>query len=76
MTRFYLIQGTISRREESGYTRCNQFPSFYLNAEIQGIVSPGHAEQIAAFVLNPLNDTKTEVRACAQAVDLCYPESL
>lgn len=70
MSKFWLIQGTICRREDSGYTRTNQFPSFYLDGNLLGIVSEAHAIRIACFVLNPLNDPKIEVNACASDVIL------
>jgi hypothetical protein len=52
MSNYWQIQGTISHDREGW--RCNQqIPTFYLNPDIQGIVSPEHALVIARSIIDP-----------------------
>ncbi len=47
----YAVNGTITKD-----TRNIQIPTFYLCANVQGIVSTEHAMQIAKEIVNPFND--------------------
>lgn len=49
----YQIQATVTNRDSERWTKMAQIPTFYLDSEIQGIVSDDHAEHIAGSILNP-----------------------
>jgi hypothetical protein len=45
-----------------------QTPTFFLDANIQGIVDERHAEQIAMDILNPWGDPGLNVHICVVQV--------
>ena len=47
----YAITATAYRRTADGWTVASQVPTFYLNANVQGIVDEAHAKSIALVVL-------------------------
>ena len=63
----YIVQATVTRKTEDGYTCSIQVPTFFLDSGVQGIVSEEHAERIAASVVNPTNDPAVEVHAALAA---------
>jgi hypothetical protein len=64
----YQIQGTIKR---GGVVR--QFPTFYLDSDVQGIVSDQHAKKIAEEVLNPFGDYECSCFATAVPINIPQP---
>lgn len=65
----YAITATITKLTKNG-TITKQIPMFYLDSNVQGIVSAEHAEKIAATIINPFNDTYNyETHIYAQEVD-------
>lgn len=56
----YVIQATVTKLE--GEYHCNrQIPTFFLNENIQGIISEEGAEKIARDIINPTSDPSIEV---------------
>jgi len=55
--KYYQIIAMISIRTKKGVI-VKQVPTFYLAANIQGIISAAHAEQIAREIINPVGMTK------------------
>lgn len=50
--RLYAIQATVKKVDRHhGWTSIRQVPVFYLNADVQGIVSAKHAEIIAREII-------------------------
>ena len=60
----YCIMGTVALLFD-GYKCSKQFPTFYLDSQVQGIVSVEHAVKIARDILNPHNLANIEVNATA-----------
>ncbi len=58
----YAIQAQYVHTTSDGYTSSRQVPTFYLNANVQGIANVQHAERIARDILTaavremPIND--------------------
>ncbi len=52
---FYAVTATVTKKTPEG-TTTYQVPTFYLNANVQGIVDAAHAARIAYEVINPTND--------------------
>lgn len=64
---FYLITGTETL--DTGKGRISrQIPSFFLNSNIQGIVSEEHAVKIAKNILDPWNNADIELSLWATEV--------
>ena len=54
MVKFYQITATVSRKEKD-YRVSVQVPTFYLNANVQGITNEKHAATIARDMLMAVN---------------------
>lgn len=52
---YYIIQATVTKKRPTGNTT-TQIPTFFLDANIQGITSSEHAAQIAHGIINPTKD--------------------
>ena len=58
----YAVTATYSHRTADGWNGVRQIPTFYLEANVQGIVDVAHAERIARDILTaavrevPAND--------------------
>jgi hypothetical protein len=50
----YAVHATIGTSAGNGYRGARAVPTFYLDSRVQGIVSAGHAAEVAAGILNPL----------------------
>lgn len=50
----YAITATISGTNTEGWEFSCGLPTFYLNANVQGIMNEAHAEKIARAILDPL----------------------
>lgn len=50
----YKVVATVSR-ESDGWTSTRQIPTFFLDPDIQGIVSVEHAQKIALDIIDPWN---------------------
>lgn len=61
----WIIQGTAVKRTPQGETT-RQIPTFYLNSNIQGIVSADTCEKVAKDVVDPFGEL--EVHLCVQTV--------
>jgi hypothetical protein len=46
-----------------------QLPIFFLNSQVQGIISADHARGIAETILNPFKDENTHVYATVMCVE-------
>ena len=67
---FYMIQATLCHpADAAGYRVTTQVPTFYLSANVQGITSAVHAEEIARLLLNAANQNVT-VNAIAIRQDM------
>ncbi len=64
---YYQICANVTKQTEEG-TLSIQVPTFYLNSNVQGIVSADHAEQIAREVINPSNDPSLSINLCVVSV--------
>lgn len=53
MPKYYAISAVISTSTASGVLSATQVPHFLLRTSTQGIVDAGHAERIAADVIDP-----------------------
>jgi hypothetical protein len=49
----YIVQATVTRKGKDGYTTTRQVPTFYLNRNVQGIVSLDHARIVAESIIDP-----------------------
>ena len=60
MPQMYAVSGTLVYHTNDKYcVSCDvtkQIPTFYLNADVQGIVDEKHAEQIAREIVCPIAD--------------------
>ena len=54
MSGTYAVTATVRERIGDGWTRSAQVPTFYLDADVQGIVDEDHAAIVARRVINPL----------------------
>lgn len=72
----YRITATIERKttDKRGneWTRSTSVPTFFLSAEVQGIIGNEHACRIAADLLNPWRDPLVTVRCTAMRVHVNY----
>lgn len=59
----YVITATVTERTAEG-ARTTQVPTFYLDADVQGIIDARHAEQVAIDVIDPFN--RFDVHAYAE----------
>ena len=57
---FYAVTATVTKKDDKGSTTY-QVPTFYLNANVQGITGAAHAARIAHEVINPTNDPTLDV---------------
>ncbi len=57
-TTLYVVAASVTH---DNITR--QIPIFYLNARIQGIVSPDHAQKVVEDILNPSHDPDIVVQS-------------
>lgn len=56
MIKFYQISASVTRKDETGkWTIIVQVPTFYLNANVQGITNEKHAATIAREMLLAVN---------------------
>lgn len=55
--RYYAVNAQVVT-EEDGWTSSIGVPTFYLDVDVQGIVSDDHAERIARRVVDPLGLAK------------------
>jgi hypothetical protein len=46
-----------------------QLPIFFLDSQVQGIISADHARQVAEQILNPFNDENTRTYATVRCVE-------
>jgi hypothetical protein len=51
MSTFYQVDATITRRDAEGWTSTRQIPTFYLNSDVQGMLSVEHARRVADDVI-------------------------
>lgn len=55
--KLYCVQGTVTIHSTDGagvsFTKHKQIPTFFLDADVQGIVDKQHAEEIARDILDP-----------------------
>jgi hypothetical protein len=50
----YIVQATVTKKDRGrGYTTTRQVPTFYLNRNVQGIVSLDHARIVAESIIDP-----------------------
>jgi hypothetical protein len=68
MPTFYIVVAYVVKTDASG-TTSYQVPTFYLNADIQGIVSKEQAERIALEVVNPTRDPSLQVHVTVKVAD-------
>jgi hypothetical protein len=70
MTRFYVVTASFDTEETDAHgvtwTRNNRVPTFYLNADIQGILDEAGAERVASRILEGKGRT---IHAHAIALD-------
>jgi hypothetical protein len=57
--RFYSVQGTITRTVD-GWTSTRQIPMFYLNSDVQGILTVEQAKRVADDVVATIVGRQTE----------------
>lgn len=62
MGRKYVVTAQVVR-EKGGWTSSHGVPTFFLDEDIQNIVSEDHAEKIAKSIIDPYD--QYEVHACA-----------
>lgn len=58
----YAITANIAR-EENGWSSSRQVPTFYLDENVQGILSIAHAVQVARDIIDPYNEHSVSVCA-------------
>lgn len=58
MTTLYLINATLTHHTTDkngiGWKNVKQIPTFFLHPDIQGIMTPKHAEQVAREIILPI----------------------
>jgi hypothetical protein len=59
----YQVTATIVKTDDKGWKSTIGIPTFYLDENMLGIVSPEHAEKIAVDIINPTNDPSIVVNA-------------
>jgi hypothetical protein len=57
--RFYSVQGTITRTVD-GWTSTRQIPTFYLNSDVQGILTEEGAKRVADDIVATIVGRQTE----------------
>lgn len=50
------VQANIVRKDKDGWNVSRQIPTFFLDEDIQGIVSAEHAKKIAEDIINTFKD--------------------
>lgn len=61
----WAVSATVSVKEQSGSTWAIQIPTFYLDENVQGIVSESQVEKIAHSIINPLKaDMEIHLTIC------------
>ena len=55
----YQLTVTVETTSADGWTGARQLPTFYLDSDVQGIVSADHAERIARRMLTDVNPDAT-----------------
>lgn len=50
------VQANIVRKDKNGWNVLRQIPTFFLDEDIQGIVSAEHAKKIAEDIINTFKD--------------------
>lgn len=63
----YQISGTVVEKRSGGEVT-HQIPTFYLNADVQGITNAEHAAKIAEGIVNPAKLDTLECHICATTV--------
>lgn len=57
---FYTVTATITKQTPHG-TITKQIPTFYLDSDVQGIVSAEHAKKIARTIIDPFDEHEVHV---------------
>ena len=65
---FYCVTCVAVETTLGGDTIIHQVPTFFLNADVQGITSVEGAEKIAKQVVNPTNNPDIKVNCCVSGV--------
>ncbi len=60
----YAITATVTR-EGVGWQQSRQIPAFYLDSNVQGIVSEEHAQKVAMAIIDPFDTCQVFVTAVA-----------
>jgi hypothetical protein len=61
MKKFQFVYAMAVKNHDDGSYTSIQVPSFYLNTNIQGIVTPEGAKRVAEDIINPTKDPSIEV---------------
>lgn len=70
MTKLYCVQATVCEVSPGGASSCTAgVPTFFLDADVQGIVSAAHAAEIAERICNPASLPSLSVHI---AVSSCF----
>lgn len=64
----YCVQANVTWSKD-GWNTYIQVPTFYLDSQVQGIVSVDHAEKIARDIINPTKDETLWVSANVTEVE-------
>ena len=64
-SKYYCIQATVTETDTQGWVLSRQLPTFFLNANVQGILGEKDAENIARRILGVYNGNNSEVSVCA-----------
>ena len=65
---FYCVTATAVETMEGGTMICHQVPTFFLNADVQGIVNAEGAETAAKRIINPSSNPRIKVNCCISSV--------
>ena len=65
---FYCVTAVAVKKTEGGETIVFQVPTFFLNADVQGIVDVNGAETVAKRIVNPTSDPSIKVNCCVSSV--------
>lgn len=63
----YAVSATVNRHDKDGVVTI-QVPTFYLDANVQGIVNKEHAKIIAGEIINPAKNPNLTVHLSVIAV--------
>jgi hypothetical protein len=62
------VVGTLTETTEGGSSITHQIPTFFLNADVQGIVDLETAEKVACRIINPTSNPRFKVCVCVSTV--------